>query len=199
MYTTEEPKEFMSDVGPIYKGLAFIWEILKVVIISLAIIIPVRYFLVQPFFVNGASMEENFHDGDYILIDELSYRFHNPGRGDIIVFRYPNDQTQFFVKRVIGLPGETVQIQNNTITIYNQDHPNGLVLKEPYLSAGQETKGNIPHMKLDPSEYFVMGDNRLHSSDSRYWGPVNRALVTGRVFARAWPFSKAGFFHTPTY
>lgn len=186
----------MHQPGPIYQGLSFLWEIVKVVIIALVIIVPVRYFLVQPFFVNGASMEENFHDGDYILIDEISFRFHDPVRGDIVVFRYPNDQTQFFIKRVIGLPEETVDIRNNVVTIYNKTHPQGFVLKEPYLDAGQETRGTI-HYKLDPNEYFVMGDNRLHSSDSRTWGSVNRSLVTGRVFARAWPISQAEIVRTP--
>ncbi len=188
----------MRQPGPVYQGLSFLWEIIKVVIIALVIIIPVRYFLVQPFFVNGASMEENFHDGDYILIDEISFRFHDPARGEIIVFRYPNDQTQFFIKRVIGLPEETVEVKNNTVTIYSKDNPGGLVLKEPYLDASQETRGNLRY-KLDPHEYFVMGDNRLHSSDSRVWGSVNRALVTGRVFSRAWPLTQAELVRRPSY
>ncbi|MEK7615898.1 MAG: signal peptidase I [Patescibacteria group bacterium] len=200
MYTTEDPQQdLIQEPGPLYQGLAFLWEIVKVVIISLAIIIPVRYFLVQPFFVNGASMEYTFEDGDYILIDEITYRFHDPKRGDIIVFRYPNDKTQFFIKRVIALPGESIKVQDNTVTIYNQEYPKGFLLKELYLSDDQETRGNIPRLKLDPNEYFVMGDNRLHSSDSRYWGPVNRSLVTGRVFARAWPLSQATFFEDPLY
>ena len=175
------------------------WEIIKVVLISLAIIIPVRYFLVQPFFVNGASMEENFHDGDYILIDEISYRFREPVRGDIVVFRFPNDQREFFVKRVIALPGETVEIKNNTVKIFNKEFPQGKTLDETgYLSPQQETRGSI-RKTMDDNEYYVLGDNRLHSSDSRYWGPVNRSLVTGRVFARAWPISKAEFFDDPLY
>ena len=194
----QENQEYIPEVGPIYQGFAFLWEIVKVIIIALVIIIPVRYYLVQPFFVNGASMENTFHDGNYILIDEISYRFHDPVRGEIIVFRYPNDQTQFFIKRVIGLPEETIEIKNNIVTIFNKEHPGGFVLKEAYLDANQETRNNIKY-KLDPNEYFVMGDNRLHSSDSRMWGSVNRALVTGRVFARAWPFTNAGFFKTPTY
>lgn len=185
-------------MGPAYMGLAFFWEVLKVVLIALAIIIPVRYFLVQPFFVHGASMEETFHDSDYILIDEITYDFKHPQRGDIVVFRYPNDQTQYFIKRVIGLPGETIQIKNNQVTIFNADKPTGSVLDEPYLSPGQETKGALK-IKLDGNEYFVMGDNRLHSSDSRIWGPVNRSLITGRVFARAWPLRDAEFFKDPTY
>ena len=191
--------EFVPEVGPFYQGVAFLWEIIKVVLISLAIIIPVRYFLVQPFFVNGASMEENFHDGDYILIDEISYRFREPVRGDIVVFRFPNDQREFFVKRVIALPGETVEIKNNTVKIFNKEFPQGKTLDETgYLSPQQETRGSI-RKTMDDNEYYVLGDNRLHSSDSRYWGPVNRSLVTGRGFARPPPISKAEFFDDPLY
>jgi signal peptidase I len=171
--------------------LVFIWETLKVVIISLAIIIPIRYFLVQPFFVTGASMEATFDDGDYILIDEISYRFSQPQRGDVIIFRYPLEQSQFFIKRIIGLPEETVEIKNDRVIIHNKQHPEGFTLNESYLAPGQQTTGNL-RIKLDPNEYFVLGDNRLQSSDSRRWGPLNRSLITGRVFFRAWPVNKFG-------
>src|SRR3989338_9959888 len=113
----DEENNQPPEIGPVYMGLAFFWEVLKVIIISLAIIIPIRYFIVQPFFVNGASMEETFQDGNYILIDEVTYRFNDPVRGDIIVFRYPNDPRQFFIKRVIGLPGGTVEVRDNRATI----------------------------------------------------------------------------------
>ncbi len=136
-------------------------------------------------------MEENFHDGDYILIDEIGYRFHQPERGDVAVFRFPQDTTQFFIKRIIGLPEETVEVKDNKVTIYNKQHPEGVTLAEPYLSEHQETLGNL-RIQLDPNEYFVMGDNRLRSSDSRSWGTLNRSLVTGRVFFRAWPFKSFG-------
>ena len=96
--------------------LAFVWETIKVVVISLAIILPIRYYLVQPFFVKGASMESNFEDGDYLLIDEISYRFSEPVRGDVIVFRYPEDRSQFFIKRIIGMPGETIEVKNNKVS-----------------------------------------------------------------------------------
>lgn len=194
----QEQLETQLRVGSGFRFLAFVWETIKVVIIALAIIIPIRYFLVQPFFVKGASMENTFQDNNYILIDEISYRFHDPVRGNIIVFRNPNNLQEFFIKRVIGLPGETVDIKDNIVTVYNKQHPEGVVLDEPYLSAGQETRGTI-HKKLDDNDYFVLGDNRLHSSDSRYWGPVNRSLITGRVFYRAWPLSEAGSFAKPTY
>lgn len=169
--------------------LNFIWETIKVIVISLAIILPIRYYLVQPFFVKGASMESNFEDGDYLLVDEISYRFSEPDRGDVIVFRYPEDKSQFFIKRIIGLPLETVEVKNNKVTIYNEGNPNGEALKENYLDKGQETLGNMI-LRLDKNEYFVLGDNRLQSSDSRRWGPVGRSLITGKVFLRAWPFGK---------
>ena len=181
-----EPKKYLRQ-----ETLVFIWETIKVVIISLAIIIPIRYFIVQPFFVKGASMEATFDDGDYILIDEISYRFKQPQRGDIVIFRYPEDRSQFFIKRVIGLPEETVEIKNDQVIIHNKQHPEGFVLNEPYLAPDQYTAGDF-RVKLDPQEYFVLGDNRLQSSDSRRWGPVNSSSITGRVFFRAWPINKFG-------
>jgi len=169
----------------------FIWETIKVVVISLAIILPIRYYLVQPFFVKGASMEPNFEDGDYILIDEISYRFNNgPSRGDVVIFRYPQDPSQFFIKRVIGLPGETVQIKDNKVTIFNKKDPSGFVLDEYYLSSDQYTAGDFI-VKLDENDYYVLGDNRNKSSDSRIWGPVNKTLITGKAFLRPWPVSRA--------
>ena len=169
--------------------LAFIWETAKIIIISLAIIIPIRYYLVQPFFVKGASMEQNFHDGDYLLIDEISYRFHEPSRGDVIVFRYPENPSQFYIKRIIGLPGETVEVKNNKVKIYNTEFKTGFVPKEYYLSDGQETFGSTS-LQLRNDEYFVMGDNRLQSSDSRRWGAVPKLNITGRAFVRLWPVTK---------
>lgn len=177
--------------SPKLQGLAFIWETVKIVVISLAIIIPIRYFLVQPFFVKGASMEPTFEDNDYILIDEISYRFKNPERGEVVVFRFPEDRSQFFIKRLIGMPEETIEIKDDKITIYNKQNPGGLELDETYLDKGQHTIGNL-RIKLDPHEYFVMGDNRLRSSDSRRWGALNRSLITGRVFFRAWPIREFG-------
>ena len=170
--------------------LAFIWETAKVVAISLAIILPIRYYLVQPFFVKGASMEPNFEDGDYLLVDELSYRFRDVKRGEVVIFRYPQQPSQFFIKRVIGLPGETVRIKDNGVTIFNVENSDGLVLSETYLAPEQKTIGETT-TKLDDNEYFVLGDNRLQSSDSRRWGSVNRTLITGRAFLRPWPFTRA--------
>lgn len=188
-----EPKKYLRQ-----ETLVFIWETIKVVIISLTIIIPIRYFIVQPFFVKGASMENTFDDGDYILIDEISYRFNQPQRGDVVIFRYPEDRSQFFIKRVIGLPEETVEIKNDQVIIHNKQHPEGFILDEPYLAPGQYTAGDL-RVKLDPQEYFVLGDNRLQSSDSRRWGPVNSSLITGRVFFRAWPIKSFGELPKASY
>jgi signal peptidase I len=183
---TEEETQIPSVKSDI---LAFVWETVKVIVISLAIILPIRYYLVQPFFVRGASMEPNFEDGDYLLVDELSYRFSMPERGDVIIFRFPLNKSQFFIKRIIGLPGETVKVKDNTVTIYNKEKPEGFALSENYLSPEQETVGDSI-VKLDDNDYFVLGDNRVQSSDSRRWGLVNKSLITGKAFLRPWPFTK---------
>jgi len=187
----EENKSFQDYRGPSLTSevLAFLWETIKIVVISLIIILPIRYYIVQPFFVKGASMESNFQDGDYLFVDELSYEFGSPNRGDVVIFRYPLDQSQFFIKRIIGLPNETVDIKDNKVTIYNAQHPQGIILNETYLDSGQQTLGAL-RMKLDNNDYFVLGDNRLRSSDSRTWGALNESLITGKAFIRLWPFSK---------
>jgi signal peptidase I len=101
------------------KKMAFLVELVQVLLISLAIVLPVRYFLVQPFSVKGASMEPNFYEREYLIIDALSYRLRHPVRGEIVVFRPPNDRHDYYIKRVIGLPGETVEIMNGKVKIYN--------------------------------------------------------------------------------
>ncbi len=179
----------------------YVLDLLKVVVISLAIIIPIRYFLIQPFYVKGASMEPNFHDHEYLIIDEISYRFNPPKRGEIVVFRYPRDPQEYFIKRIIGLPGEKVELKDGKIMIYNQDNPDGFFLLEPYLPDGTKTYGGLgqEQVELEEGEYFVMGDNRNSSKDSRSFGPVDRSFITGRVALRGWPLSKFSVFDTPEY
>lgn len=176
----------------------FLVEIFKVVAISLAIIIPIRYFLIQPFYVKGASMEPNFEDHQYLIIDEISYRFGDPKRGDIVVFRYPKDPRQFFIKRVIGLPGETVKVKDGKVYIFNTDYPNGVAINEgEYLNDGY-TAGT-KEVTLGEDEYFVLGDNRSASLDSRGFGTVPRRLIIGRVWLRGYPFDQIKSFTTPDY
>lgn len=182
-------EENTQNLAPRNEVLAIVWETIKVVVLSLAIILPIRYYLVQPFFVKGASMEPAFEDSDYLLINEISYRFSEPARGDVIVFRNPEDRRQFFIKRIIGLPNETIEIKDNKVIIYNEEKLDGFILSESYLKLDQETLGNML-LRLGVNEYFVLGDNRLQSSDSRRWGPVDKTLITGKTFLRAWPFSR---------
>ena len=180
----------------------FVFELIKIVTISLIIIIPIRHFLIQPFYVKGASMEPNFHDSEYLIIDELSYELKTPKRGDIIVFRYPRNPQEFFIKRVIGLPGEKVQIQDGMVFITNSTNPNGIALDEPYLATGTKTYGLSDNdvITLGKDEYYVLGDNRNSSKDSRSFGPVNKSFIIGRVLLRGWPFDKVKLFNnSPAY
>lgn len=180
--------------------LAFVFELIQVAAVSLAIIIPVRYFLIQPFYVKGASMEPSFFDHEYLIIDELSYRFNDPERGDIVVFRYPADPKQFFIKRVVGLPGETVEVDETEVKIYNDEHPNGLVLDESiYLGEDYISSPTKRTVTLKAGEYFVMGDNRSSSLDSRFFGAIKRSDIVGRVWLRGWPFDRWKVFDRPAY
>lgn len=167
------------------------------IVIASLIVIPVRYFLFQPFFVRGQSMSPNFADGDYLIVDEISYRFRAPERGEIIVFKSPTDNSQRLIKRIIGLPGETVEIQAGKIAI----EKGGLeqVLKESnYLFSDLQTSGDIK-IVLAENEYFVLGDNRDYSLDSRRFGPVAKDNIIGRVLFRAWPFAALAKFEAPSY
>ena len=187
-----------SRIGGVGAGIImFIIEVLQIVIIASAIIIPVRYFLVQPFYVKGASMEPNFYDHEYLIIDELSYRFRVPERGEIVVFRYPKDPSQFFIKRVVAIPEETIEITDGHLIIYNQEHPNGEVLEEVYIP-GEATVGK-KRVTLGPDEYFVLGDNRDESLDSRSFGAIHSDQIIGRVWVRGLPISRIGKFELPTY
>ena len=171
--------------------IIFVWEIFKVVVISLAIIIPVRYFLIQPFYVKGASMEPNFYDHEYLIIDEISYRLGEPARGHVVVFRYPFDRSQYFIKRVIGLPGETIKIKEGKVYIYNQEQPEGAALVEDYLLPAMRTLGEV-EVTLGQDEYYFLGDNRTSSLDSRAFGVVRRQDIIGRTLLRGWPVSRFG-------
>lgn len=192
-----EPKQ--NKKGFLKSSLFFVWETIKIIIISLAIIIPVRYFLIQPFFVNGASMEPQFHDGEYLIIDELSYRFNKPQRGEVIVFKYPKAPSQYYIKRIIGLPSEKIKIDQGRIIIFNDQNPNGFILDENNYLSVDEGGTFLLETKLDKGEYFVLGDNRQASSDSRVWGPLPKDFIVGRAWIRAWPFDKIDIFGKPKY
>lgn len=167
-----------------------ILEIVRFSVIALLIVIPVRMFIAQPFIVSGASMENTFHNGEYLIVDQVSYHLHNPERGDVVIFRYPKDPSKFFIKRIIGVPGDTVSIEGSTVTITNEENPNGFVLNEPYIKS---MKPNVTMIeKLGDREYFVMGDNRDESSDSRVWGVLQEERIVGRALLRLFPPQEFG-------
>ncbi len=166
-------------------------EIIQFALIALIIVIPIRMFIAQPFIVSGASMENTFHTGEYLIVDQLSYRFTEPQAGDVIVFRYPRNPSTFFIKRIIGTPGDTVSIDGNVVTITNKEHPNGFILDEPYIA--DMAPNTFLTEELGDREYFVMGDNRNKSSDSRTWGILQRENIIGRTFLRLFPFDKISF------
>ncbi len=163
-------------------------DILRFIAIAIIIVVPFRIFVAQPFIVSGASMLPNFHDHDYLIVDKLSYFLHEPHRGDVVIFRYPKDTTKFFIKRIIGLPNETVIINSSGVTIKNVEHPDGFALSEDFVTHMPTGYGHMDK-KLDADSYFVLGDNRPASSDSRAWGVLPRKNITGRAFLRLFPFS----------
>lgn len=175
----------------------FWWEILKIVLLALVIVIPIRLFLFQPFLVKGQSMEPSFHDDDYLIIDEISYRFRAPERGEVIVFKYPRNTSQRFIKRIIGLPGEKVEIKNGKVII-TKDSKTEILDENSYLPSFLETSGNLK-VTLGNDEYFVLGDNRRVSADSRSWGEVPKSDIIGRVLFRAWPVTTLAFIKEPNY
>ncbi|KKR21065.1 MAG: Signal peptidase I [Candidatus Moranbacteria bacterium GW2011_GWA2_39_41] len=190
-----------------YYGVGgFVLEVIKIFILAFVIIIPIRVFLFQPFFVQGASMEPNFENNQYLIVNEFGYKktvvglggkdfftiepFKKLGRQEVIVFRYPKNPTQFFIKRTIGLPGEKIEIKDGKVMIFNDEHPDGFILDESaYIPSNIRTTGDLV-IKLKSDEYFVMGDNRAFSSDSRSWGPLSEANIIGKALFRAWPLDK---------
>jgi signal peptidase I len=212
MDSFEEPKDTKNDAfcdkndnsffvrkfGPRVGGVfAFLWEMLQIVIVATLIIAPIRYFLVQPFYVKGASMEPSFFDGEYLLINEIGYRIDEPKRGDVVVFKYPHDTKEYFIKRIIGMPGDSVDVQNGKVIITNPENPAGAVLNEEYLD--QFVTMGDEHIVLNPDEYYLLGDNRSASMDSRSFGPVKRKYFVGKVWFRGLPLSNFWVFESPIY
>ncbi len=192
----------------VYYGVgSFLLEVVKVFVWALVIIVPVRVFLFQPFRVQGASMQPNFQNNDYLVVNEFAYKQTEVNllgahlftvgttkdlkRGEVVVFRYPKNPQQYFIKRVIGLPGEQIKIADGRVKLFSQGNSEGEILDESaYLPKGLATSGTV-EITLSQDQYFVLGDNRANSSDSRVWGPLPKSDVIGKVLIRAWPFEKA--------
>lgn len=187
----------------IKKYIPFTLELVKIAVIAFIIVAPIRYFLFQPFIVSGASMSPNFATGDYLIIDEISYRFTVPQRGDVVVFNVgfiPGYSNQRFIKRVIGLPEETINITNGIVEIIKDGKTT--VLDEEYLSRSGgdplKTYGD-KNITLSADEYFVLGDNREYSYDSRMWGIVHRKYIIGKALLRIFPVEKFSGISQPAY
>lgn len=168
------------------------WEWTKVIAIALIISLPIRFFIAEPFVVNGASMDPTFSTGQFLIVDRLTYRLESPHRGDVIVFEYPGNPSIYYIKRIIGLPGETVDIKDGTVEVStpasSSTPAKSYVLNEPYIEPVHASHDTF-HISLGPTEYFVMGDNRAQSSDSRVWGPLDAHFIIGRPIVRLFPLN----------
>jgi len=160
-------------------------DLVKFALIALLVVLPIRFFVAQPFVVRGASMEPTFRGGEYLIVDQISYRFDEPERGDVIILRYPKDESVFFIKRIVGLPNETVEIVGKEVVIRRGGEP-AFTLDEGYIEPAriQDEYGSYT---LGEGEYFVLGDNRRESSDSRSWGILKRSEIVGRAYLRLLP------------
>ena len=177
-------------------GIEFSFEFIKTTLLVIIIALIFRYFLIQPFVVVGQSMEPNFHDKEYLVIDKLTYKFRNPKRGEVVIFHPPQSEKESYIKRVIGLPGERVDIKDGVVYI------NGNKLQEAYIlkdSVSTSSKSEDMSVTLGNNEFFVFGDNRDHSSDSREIGPIPKKNIQGRVAIVLFPLSDIRIPKTPTY
>ncbi len=179
------------------KYFSVIWELAKIVIIAVIIVLPIRYFIFQPFIVKGESMVPNLQSGDYLIVDQISYRIGSPQRGDVIVLKYPLDASQRYIKRIIGLPGETVEIKNGEIII-SENTKNFILSEKKYLPNLLNTDGNLSTTLLD-NQYFVLGDNRQFSYDSRMWGILPKKDIVGRAIFRVFPISNMSYIPETSY
>lgn len=169
------------------------WGVIKLFLVALAIVLPLRYYIAQPFIVRGSSMEPNFVNREYLVVDEITYRFREPQREETIVLRHPQNPNEYLIKRIIGLPGEEVMISRGEVAIKNEKYPNGFVLDQAYLEPSKKPTFPDVKIKLGKDEYFVLGDNRPFSSDSRAWGTLPEKFIVGRAFFTVLPLSKLGF------
>lgn len=172
------------------------FSFIQSIVITILLAFLLRVFVVQPFVVEGSSMEPNFHNNQYIIIDKVSYRFRDIQRGEVVVLHPPVDLSQNYIKRIIGLPGETVTVQEGEVFI------NGTKLEEPYLGSEQHKTNQFnttSPVVLGPNDYFVMGDNRGHSSDSRDWGKLDKTAIEGRTWFIVFPLSDFSFIRSPQY
>lgn len=185
----------MDKIGKI---VASFFDFLQGIVVFLAVLVMIYLFILSPQEVSGASMESSFHNGEYILTNKIEYKLNNPERGDVVIFKSPKNKEVDYIKRVIGLPGETVKLEDNIFYV------NGKKIEEPYLDPGLFTFGGSylhegEEVTVPEGQYFVVGDNRPHSSDSREFGPIAKEDFIGKALFRYWPFTRTGLIVRPTY
>jgi signal peptidase I len=168
----------------------FFREFIDTALIVVLILVPIRLWIAQPFIVVGSSMYPTFKSGDYLIVDEISYRFEDPKRGDVIIFEPPLKKSEHFIKRVVGMPGESITVVNNKVTIKDTNGKE-IILEEPYVSSERDAERSVV---LGDDEYFVMGDNRKESADSRIWGPLKKNKIVGRALVRLFPLNRINTF-----
>lgn len=179
-------------------GINFFFDFLETIVVALSIFVVIYLFIVQPHEVKGSSMEPNFHNNEYILTDKISYRFDEPKRGDVIIFKAPVNPDVDYIKRIIALPSEKVKVHNGEVYV-NNERLNELYLENPTpLFPNSMLKDNAEIMVPD-GFYFVMGDNRPHSSDSREFGPIDKKLIIGKAVFRYWPVTNLGLILPVSY
>lgn len=189
---------YFTGMESIKRAVAALFDFLQGIVVILALMVMVYLFVMSPQEINGASMEPNFYNGEFILTNKVEYRVGNPKRGDVVIFKSPKNKDIDYIKRVIGLPGDTVALRHNAIYV------NGNKLEEAYLTPGVVIFGESylhenQEVTIPQGKYFVLGDNRPHSSDSREFGPIAKENFIGKAFLRYWPFSQFGTIPHPTY
>jgi signal peptidase I len=199
---SEQLNDFTVNTNPAKDFFNFILDLVKTGLVVFVIAFALRYFAIQPFVVDGESMMPNFVNNEYLLAEKISYLISEPKRGDVIVFKYPKNPSVNYIKRIIGLPGETVKVEKEKIIIVSGDFPNGIILSEDYIPSDYQISNRsnaTTSITLGKDEFFVLGDNRQHSSDSREWGILPRANITGRAWVTLLPFDRFGLQHRKSY
>ncbi len=183
------------DPNPPKKQVSFkdhVIDFFQTLVVFAAIGTAIYWLVAQPHKVSGSSMFPNFKNGDYIITDKISYRLSDPKRGDIVVFKNPKDETQDFIKRILGVPGDRLKVQSGKIFL------NGVQLDEPYLNNIVTNPGSFlregEEKTVEAGHYITIGDNRPASSDSREWGQITREEIIGKVFFRYWPATEVGLY-----
>lgn len=176
----------------------FFFDFLETIVVALSIFVVIYLFILQPHEIKGSSMEPNFHNNEYILTDKISYRFKDPERGNIIVFKAPKNPDIDYIKRIIGLPGDRVKVEKGDVYINDKKLPEPYLHDKSLLFPGSYMQEGI-NVTVAPGEYFVMGDNRPHSSDSREFGPIPKKSIIGKAFLRYWPIKEIGIISGVNY